>query len=471
MFKKIPGNSDYRIDLRGQVICHFGGVKQLKSSSKDEVLLEMFGQQRTVDLNWLKWLAWFECGIINNLEQHLDKIKFYTLKSGLISSRSGVVMGFTEPIYYKPGFRYIPCFPRYAIDVNGTILDTATNEAVTNIRLSLGYTDAYVYNPERCCNKNTKLHRLLALAWIPNTDFVNRPIINHLDGKRSNNRLENLEWCSLSDNSRHALDIGLNDTQIKMKSRDVVTGEVVIYKSLIELSKKIGTSSGNGLLSYRAKLPGYLYRRRYEIKTFDDESPWFYEDSAFDPDGSVKSIYTITVRSKKTGEITKFNHVRPFYKAYKLHLATGRLDDSIAAFNERYEDMEASYITNAVKGPYQVLDLQTKQISIFDSIWETGKFINRTRTEVQFDLSRGYKFIYSGRWIIGKGLGKIVISDYIDKPKRFRKILITDEADGSEITAGSMKHAARISGISFKSVMSCLKTGKCIKGKSFRTLD
>ena len=85
-----------------------------------------------------------------------------------------------------------------------------------------------------CCKiKNKKgeikicsLHRLMAETFIPNPN--NYPIINHINGDKQDNRVENLEWCTFSYNNKEAYRLGLrkvSEKTIKQFKRDCLKPE------------------------------------------------------------------------------------------------------------------------------------------------------------------------------------------------------------------------------------------------------
>lgn len=84
--------------------------------------------------------------------------------------------------------------------------------------------------------KQYKVHRLVAIAFIPNP--LNKPCVNHIDGDKGNNKLENLEWVTVKENGTHAKNTGLYNHVFGEKHGSCKLTE----KSVIEIRKSTLTS-------------------------------------------------------------------------------------------------------------------------------------------------------------------------------------------------------------------------------------
>ncbi|MGH2435041.1 MAG: NUMOD4 motif-containing HNH endonuclease [Pseudomonas sp.] len=89
--------------------------------------------------------------------------------------------------------------------------------------------------------KSTKIHRLVAEAFLENPDGF--PTVNHKDGDKLNNRTENLEWTSYSENNRHALYSGLKSQVIAVVAIPV-SGAVGYYFPSMSATKNMGFCQG-----------------------------------------------------------------------------------------------------------------------------------------------------------------------------------------------------------------------------------
>lgn len=164
-------------------------------------------------------------------------------------------------------------FPRYAVSNLGNV------RGVKGEKLKLtpdryGYICVCLYKEGgKGKQKRARVHRLVAKAFIPNPN--KKPYINHKDGVRSNNIVENLEWATNSDNQKHRFHVlkhGITDehknkmmqASIRACQKKVLcieTGEV--FKSVREAAKakKIWQSSISFACNGRYKVAGGYHWR------------------------------------------------------------------------------------------------------------------------------------------------------------------------------------------------------------------
>lgn len=473
MFKKIPGSRYYRIALDGTIIDPYGAIYEPEKTRCGKVTMEMFGTDVIIDIRRLSYLAWYESETIPELISQLDNICFQRVRSRVLKITCGYIQFFKEPIEYRDGFRVIPSHPRYAINRQGDVLDILTNSFVTDVAEKYQYKVIRIRAPDKSMNRSIKLHRLLALAWIPNSDYNARPYINHVDGNKLNNDLSNLEWVSSRENVIHAVVTGLQNCSIKMQARDAITGEVTIYDSIAEVSKALGVTVGLSQKTHLYKMPGHLYKGRYEIKPLADTSPWYYEkhsDIIHEPKTS-KAHYVITVFNKDECSTTRFYRIRDLKKHYGVRTeGIDNIELAVVAIRKKYPRLDVSYVRNALRGPYYAKNLKTSNIIVATSLKELASAIDRGFNELQIDLTRKYKFIYDKTWIVTTDPKNLDITEYVDKSERYPRIEVTRVTDGKGVVFRSISEVARRLGIQGRTVSKYLNSGEVFKGYNFRAL-
>lgn len=97
----------------------------------------------------------------------------------------------------------------YGVDEEGNVYSHYSKKVLSQ-KLSRGYPQVQLYKDGR--RKFHYVHRLVAKAFLNEED--GKTFINHIDGDKLNNNAGNLEWCTQSENQKHAYKLGLQKPNI-----------------------------------------------------------------------------------------------------------------------------------------------------------------------------------------------------------------------------------------------------------------
>ena len=137
-------------------------------------------------------------------------------------------------------------FPDYEISSFGNVYSNKRDIVMKPYHDGWGY-QCVTLSSRSEKSKQKKVHRLVAEAFIPNP--YNKPEINHIDGNKDNNNVENLEWVTRSENEIHAFKHGLNVRNSydagRPKRRVMITETGQIFNSLTDCARYLGCTRQN----------------------------------------------------------------------------------------------------------------------------------------------------------------------------------------------------------------------------------
>lgn len=135
---------------------------------------------------------------------------------------------------------------KFYISNLGNVKNSESNVIYSQFKGNSGYNQVCINIGGK--KKSMMIHRLVAKAFIPNP--LNKPQVNHIDGNKLNNKVDNLEWVTGKENMKHALDLGIykryNNQTYKSKfgadhNRSIkIQCNGKIYNGYSEASRKTG---------------------------------------------------------------------------------------------------------------------------------------------------------------------------------------------------------------------------------------
>ena len=130
-------------------------------------------------------------------------------------------------------------YPNYEVSSEGRVRNTKTGRVLRPCTNKDGY--QRVGLRLNGGQNRILIHRLVAHSFIPNLE--NKPQVNHINGIKTDNRVENLEWSTNSENQKHAYKNRLKSYyggSLKQKTRCIETGQ--IFESQSQASRYFGCS-------------------------------------------------------------------------------------------------------------------------------------------------------------------------------------------------------------------------------------
>lgn len=225
----------------------------------------------------------------------------------------------------------------YSVSEDGIIRNDNTNKILSQ-RIQQGYCHVGLTINGKA--KSCRVHRLVAQAFIPNPE--NKPYVNHIDGIRSNNNVENLEWCTPKENTQHAVKTGL---MLPTRERAVIQfsleGErLAEYVSLAEAARQTSSSVEKIILCCQMQRKTHNnFQWRYKeddassIQATEKPKTLAKKVAQLDPKtGEILNIYDSMCQAAKAvgGTQSAITHVIKGDKSTKTHKGFGwKLVDDI----------------------------------------------------------------------------------------------------------------------------------------------
>lgn len=352
-----------------------GNTLKLKLINGDEIIKSIDWVRHIINLNYT---------VHEKFMYILKYLEFKRIRPHGVSTEYRFLPVFSTPQVVKINkfiFRILGRFPKYCINQYGKLYNFSDSDTTIEIKpLTLEHEYVRVNISDTLgFSKFIGLHRLIAMAWVPNDDYVNKNIVDHNDKNKRNNYYKNLSWTNNSGNiSKERINYGVDRYAVKRIDSD----QISYCNSLREISNVIGNKKID-LSGSRIRI-GKIWKGsngKFEIGINDKDLVWFHNSA-----GNLDKNYLVIKNSlryyfKNIDDIYSFLNIDK--NKYDFYAMADYVKNEVENTNIYYSIPPRNIILREMK------NIKTKEIFYAENWRETQKIIKASKGII-------VKFLHTG---------------------------------------------------------------------------
>lgn len=298
-------------------------------------------------------------------------------------------------------FTLLQEFPDYIVDIDGNVVNKKSGKPVKGSRNPAGYHN-YRLKTSSGFTLTIGRHRLLAMAFIPKPSDSYTLVVNHLNGVKGDDRVENLEWTTYAGNLKHAGAMGISPKCLPVTIRNVWTGEVTDFASYKDCGEFLDLSKD--AVSLRVtKGPGFVSPEGFQFRSGLLDGDWpFIEniDASMSVFGKSLSLLTLDIETGMELKFETLTKLSEWLECSAASVSTRLRKEEQPLFKNRFlvkqfgneepwRTVKSVMEENAeLRGlrPVEVTESSTGRKSVFESCRAAAKALGISATTLNYRL-------------------------------------------------------------------------------------